>query len=123
MMTETLGHWTTERIRRLPQHHNGMSGHIRQRQAGPAPQARATARRTGPVTASFRFSFPRTGAVIRYGARPPLSVVTHSASSVVATQTLTLRQETAPASMLPSEAVTSDQDLPPSAVPSSASFW
>lgn len=65
----------------------------------------------------------RSRSVSRYAARPPSSVVTHSASSVVATQTLTLRQETAPASMLPSEAVTSDQDLPPSAVPSSASFW
>jgi hypothetical protein len=112
-MTATLGHWTAGRIRRLSQDHNGTSGHIRRRQAGPAPQGRGTAR--------HRLLW--TGAVICYPARPPSSVVTHSASSVVATQTLTLRQETAPASMLPSEAVTSDQDLPPSAVPSSASFW
>jgi hypothetical protein len=88
----------------------------RHRGLAPAPAGR-------PGTASFGFSFLRTGAVICYPAKPPSSVVTHSASSVVATQTLTLRQETAPASMLPSEAVTSDQDLPPSAVPSSASFW
>jgi len=122
MATETLGHWTAGRIQRLSQRHDGTSGRIRRRQAAPAPQARATARRTARSPPHLDL-FPPDGVVIRYPARPPSPVVTHSASSVVATQTLTLRQETAPASMLPSEAVTSDQDLPPSAVPSSASFW
>jgi len=83
MMTETLGHWTAGRIRRLPQHHNGTSGHITQRQADPAPQARATARRTARSPPPLD-SFPPDGAVIRYVARPPSSVVTHGASSVVA---------------------------------------
>src|SRR5579872_5889924 len=60
------------------------------------------------------------GFLARYPVRPPSLRVTHSPLSVVATQTLTLRQATSPSSMLPSVAVTSVQDLPPLAVPSSA---